>query len=95
MHKIINLLNTHHAFTLTPMSTSSAKSAGNSCVLKLIFSAGIPLAMALLTSNPDDASMCIPFLLNNFNMVPLGQAFIAYRTVSPYALGNARHASAF
>jgi len=27
----------------------------------------------------------------SFNMTALGQAFIAYRTVRPKALGNARH----
>mmetsp|Transcript_129837 Transcript_129837/g.375895 ORF Transcript_129837/g.375895 Transcript_129837/m.375895 type:complete len:211 (+) Transcript_129837:532-1164(+) len=45
------------AFTLTPILTSSAKSSGSSWVLKLIFSAGIPAAMARRHSNPEEASM--------------------------------------
>ena len=48
---------THHAFTLTPMSMSSAKLSGSSWVLRLMFSAGIPASMALLTSYPLLASM--------------------------------------
>ena len=47
----------HHAFTLTPMSMSSAKLSGSSWVLRLMFSAGIPASMALLTSYPLLASM--------------------------------------
>ena len=39
--------------------------------------------------------MWIPFLLlKNFKIAAFGHDFIAYRTVRPYALGNARHLSA-
>ena len=72
----------------------SAKFSGSSCVLRLMFSAGIPADMARLTSNPDDASMWMPLEEKNLRIAELGQAFIAYRTVNPYALGKAKHASA-
>ncbi len=85
---------TYHALTLTPILTNSAKSLGSSCELRLIFSAGTPISIALRTSNPELASMHIPRLRKYLRMLPLGQAFMAYRTVSPYALGNARQSSA-
>jgi hypothetical protein len=65
------------AFTFTPISTNSAKSAGSSCVLRLIFSAGIPAAMARRTSYPEEASIWIPFLLKILSMEELGHAFMA------------------
>ena len=38
--------------------------------------------------------MHIPLLKKYFSMEPLGHAFMAYRTVNPYALGKARQSSA-
>jgi hypothetical protein len=46
-----------------------------------------------LTSYPEEASMWIPLELKYFRIAALGQAFIAYRTVNPNALGNAKHES--
>lgn len=85
---------TYQQLILTPILTNSSKSTGNSCELKLIFSAGTPISMALLTSKPLLASMQIPLLTKYLRMVPLGEAFMAYRTVNPYALGKARQSSA-
>mmetsp|Transcript_34272 Transcript_34272/g.41978 ORF Transcript_34272/g.41978 Transcript_34272/m.41978 type:complete len:274 (+) Transcript_34272:446-1267(+) len=68
---------TEHALIFTPSATSSAKSDGNSCVLSEIFSAGIPAAMARLTSYPEDASTCIPMLWKIDRSAAFGQAFMA------------------
>mmetsp|Transcript_21545 Transcript_21545/g.53424 ORF Transcript_21545/g.53424 Transcript_21545/m.53424 type:complete len:205 (-) Transcript_21545:231-845(-) len=74
---------TEQALILTPILMRSAKLSGSSCVLRLMFSAGIPASMARLTSNPEDASMWMPLEEKNFKMAELGQAFMAYRTVKP------------
>ena len=44
---------------------------------------------ALCTSYPELASMFRPFLRNTLRIAALGDAFMAYRTVRPNALGNA------
>jgi hypothetical protein len=38
--------------------------------------------------------MCMPLEERNLRMLELGHAFMAYRTVRPYALGKAKQASA-
>jgi hypothetical protein len=50
--------------------------------------------MARRTSYPELASMCMPLEEKNLRMLELGHAFMAYRTVRPYALGKAKQASA-
>lgn len=59
-----------------------------------MFSAGMPASIARLTSKALEASMCRPSSLKIFSTVALEAAFMAYRTVMPNALGNARAAFA-
>lgn len=74
---------TYQALILTPNLIKSAKFSGSSCVLRLMFSAGIPASMARLTSNPEEASMWIPFDEKNLRIAEFGDAFMAYLTVNP------------
>ena len=59
-----------------------------------MLAAGTPAARARRTSCPELASMCRPIEANSWRMAAFGDAFMAYRTVSPYACGNASAASA-
>ena len=51
--------------------------------------AGIPARIARAASYPLLASMCSPSSWNTRSTEAFGQAFIAYRAVSPKAFGNA------
>ena len=58
-------------------------------------SAGTPACMARRTSQPELASKWSPLLAKTLRMAAFGQAFMAKRTVSPKAFGNASIASAW
>mmetsp|Transcript_48007 Transcript_48007/g.104386 ORF Transcript_48007/g.104386 Transcript_48007/m.104386 type:complete len:337 (-) Transcript_48007:145-1155(-) len=72
----------------TPFLISSLKSSASCWEDREMFSGFTPAAMARWHSNPEEASMCSPISLNNCKIRLLGEAFMAYRTVSPNALGK-------
>jgi hypothetical protein len=66
-----------HALYLMPRSSRSLRSWGSSWLLRLIFSAAIPAAIARRHSKPEDASMCMPARSKVCRIAAFGQAFIA------------------
>ena len=78
----------------TPALTIPFKSAGSCCDESEMRAGAMPARIARSTSYSPEASICKPRESNSFRMAAFDEAFIAYLTVSPKALGNARAAFA-
>mmetsp|Transcript_3852 Transcript_3852/g.11181 ORF Transcript_3852/g.11181 Transcript_3852/m.11181 type:complete len:344 (+) Transcript_3852:739-1770(+) len=83
-----------HALNLIPRSSSSARSAGVSCEEREMRLGATPAATARRTSYPEEASTCRPSRSKVCSTAAFGHAFMAKRTVRPYALGKASAVSA-